>query len=151
MEYAGDAESITLMVKVNMVLADRTKASIRSIHLRCGFCLQIFVAVQILWPTTLCLTKLSMLLLYTNIFVLPSFVLAARITAIFVVGYNLATVLATLLICQPLSMSWGEVPASGGHCGDQIASYLSTGILNIVTDVIVVLLPVPYLGELPSE
>lgn len=88
-----------------------------------------------------------MLLLYTNIFVLPSFVLAAKITAVLIFGYNIATILATLLICQPLSMSWGESPASGGHCGDQIASYLSTGILNIVTDLVVVILPVPYLGE----
>lgn len=33
----------------------------------------------------------------------------------------------------------------GGHCGNFYAFWLTTGVLNIVTDLIVLLLPMPHL------
>jgi len=33
----------------------------------------------------------------------------------------------------------------GGHCGNQILSFRITGILNIVSDIVVLVLPLKYL------
>lgn len=36
----------------------------------------------------------------------------------------------------------------GGTCGDLLAYYLSTAIVNLLIDVIIVVLPLPVLGSL---
>lgn len=69
----------------------------------------------------------------------------ARITALVVIGWMIGITLSSVLICKPFPYTWGE---GTGTCGDQVSSYLATGILNIVTDVAVLLLPLPYFVRL---
>lgn len=45
-----------------------------------------------------------------------------------------------------MSDMWTPVPQ--GHCGDQVTSYTVTGSINIVTDLLVLCLPLPYLLRL---
>lgn len=65
----------------------------------------------------------------------------ARILGCVIVLWMTAITLSSVLICRPLPYTWGE---GTGSCGDQVTSYLITGVLNIVTDALVLLLPVPY-------
>ena len=87
-----------------------------------------------------------MLLLYTKVFAVPTVKYAAWGTMGLITAWAVGTVLAGLLICQPIAMNWTQVP--GGKCGDQVLSFTITGIVNLITDVAVLALPMPYLYKL---
>lgn len=73
-------------------------------------------------------------------------VIAAWSTAAVIVAWSLATILSGFLICRPFALSWDQTLE--GECGNQVLSYTITGALNLVTDVVVFLLPIPYLWTL---
>jgi len=102
---------------------------------------QIAIPVQILWGISLSLCKLSILVLYAKILPARSFRIMARVVGGVIIIWLTAITLSSVLICRPFPYTWGE---GTGSCGNQVLSYLITGILNIVTDVLVLLLPVPY-------
>lgn len=89
------------------------------------------------------MAKLSVLLLYIKVFPLPFTILAARTTAALVGMWSIASIVATLLICQPISYSWGG--SNQGHCGDQIALYKGIGVVNLLTDIACLALPMKHL------
>ncbi|KAH9886116.1 hypothetical protein F4778DRAFT_759065 [Xylariomycetidae sp. FL2044] len=108
--------------------------------------LKISVAVQIMWTMSLSLCKCSILILYCKIFDTPTFKWLCYTTGAIIACWSLSTILSALLICQPVSDLWAMVPT--GHCGDHVLSYTVTGSINIVTDVVVLILPLPYLLRL---
>lgn len=63
-----------------------------------------------------------------------------------IIAWALATTLSGFLICRPFAKNWQ--PTLPGTCGNQVLSYTITGAFNLVTDVIVMSLPIPYLGGL---
>ena len=100
-----------------------------------------------LWAIAVFLIRASVLVLYIRIFCTRSF----RITCYVVHGINFAffvsTILSTGLICRPLSYSWDKsIP--GGKCGDQKSLDLYIGIVNLLLDICVVVLPMPVLWGL---
>lgn len=58
----------------------------------------------------------------------------------------LVVILGSFLICQPLAFNWDQT--IDGHCGSSITLWVCHGVLNIVTDLIVLLLPMPYIYSL---
>ncbi|KAI3397962.1 hypothetical protein diail_10038 [Diaporthe ilicicola] len=108
--------------------------------------LQMILAQQIIWATSLALCKTSILTLYSKIFTVSYFVVAAKITAVVIFLWMLVVVLGSFLICQPLAYNWDQT--IGGHCGSSITLWVCHGVLNIVTDLIVLLLPMPYIYNL---
>ena len=58
--------------------------------------------------------------------------------------WALATVLMGFLMCKPFAFNWDQT-IPDGQCGNQVLSYQVTGALNLLTDLIVLLLPMPYL------
>ena len=99
---------------------------------------------------SLSLVKLSILLLYVQIFSVRGMILAAQATGVLIVGWALTTVLLGLFMCTPFAFNWDQSIA-GGRCGDQVLSYLVTGALNLATDVIVLVLPLSYLWGLQLQ
>lgn len=99
-----------------------------------------------MWTLSLSLCKISILLLYCRIFALPAFQWCCYVMGGLIVAWSLSTILAALLICRPVSDLWDPVPQ--GYCGNHVLSYTITGAINIVTDVVVLLLPLPYLARL---
>lgn len=65
-------------------------------------------------------------------------------TQAIVAMWALATVLVTLFLCKPIAFNW-DTTIAGGKCGNTLASWKSTGIVNIITDAMILLLPVPSL------
>ena len=51
------------------------------------------------------------------------------------------------MICHPFAYNWDKT-ILGGSCGDQITSFTVTGIIDLITDVMVLLLPVHPLYQL---
>lgn len=64
----------------------------------------------------------------------------------FVLLFGIGLILLAVLICQPLAKYWD--PLLPGTCGSNTASFLAGGIINIVTDVTIVILPMPMVWRL---
>lgn len=91
--------------------------------------------------------KLSCLLFYRRVFS-PSaktlFFIHAGIG--FVVVSYAAILLATIFECTPIQKSW--YPATAGHCFTPKILPYTSGAVNVVTDIYVLILPVPALLHL---
>lgn len=107
------------------------------------------IPIQLLWAISLSFCKISILLLYTRIFTMRFMVIVAWATAALITCFALSTILSCLLICRPLALNWD--PTLEGTCGDQLLSYTITGSFNLATDVIVLILPLPYLWKLQMK
>ncbi|KAF9880814.1 integral membrane protein [Colletotrichum karsti] len=112
--------------------------------------LQLLVVQQILWAVSLSLCKISILHLYTKLFSVRRMVLAARIMALFTVIWTAVAVLVAFFICIPLSDNW-LLDLKNRNCGNQPAADGTLGVVNLMTDIIVLLMPVSYLWSLQLE
>ncbi|KAK5661574.1 hypothetical protein OQA88_9669 [Cercophora sp. LCS_1] len=108
---------------------------------------KLLIPLQFLWALSLGFSKISILLLYSSVFAVPTVIWTARASIIFITLWAVATILTGCLICQPFEMNWNPT-IPGGHCGDQVLSFTVTGVLNLLTDVMVLVLPLPYLAKL---
>lgn len=105
------------------------------------------IPLQFLWALSLAFSKISILLLYSSVFAVPTVIWTARASIVFIALWAIATIITGCLICQPFEMNWNPT-LPGGHCGDQVLSFTITGVLNLLTDLMVLLLPIPYLVKL---
>ncbi|MCJ1456493.1 hypothetical protein MMC28_006854 [Mycoblastus sanguinarius] len=60
--------------------------------------------------------------------------------------YVTTIILEALLICRPLPYFWDK--SIKGTCGNQVITYLTAGIFNLLIDVIIIVLPMPMLWGL---
>jgi len=63
-----------------------------------------------------------------------------------VIAYGLLAVCANMFMCTPIAKFWdASIP---GHCANQQTIWFCTAAINIVSDVIIFLLPMPALKAL---
>ncbi|KAI1409470.1 hypothetical protein F5Y13DRAFT_90739 [Hypoxylon sp. FL1857] len=105
------------------------------------------IAIQVLWATSLSLCRISIIHLFTKIFVVQSFIITARLTYALIILWALAAILSAFLICQPFAFNWDKL-IDGGTCGNAMISWIVTGVLNLVSDLIILVMPMPYLLKL---
>lgn len=73
--------------------------------------------------------------------------MSSWVTIAVIVAWAVATILAGCLVCRPFAFNWDKsIP--GGSCGNQVTSFTVTGVINLVTDVVVLVLPMPSLSRL---
>src|SRR6266536_4043257 len=54
-----------------------------------------------------------------------------------------ATVISDLAACQPVTHYWQVVPDPGSQCRQGYAHLLTMGVLNIITNLVLIVFPVP--------
>jgi len=104
------------------------------------------LAFPIIWNFTICFSKLSVLLMYTNVIAVRKMVLACRIVGVFIVLWNTGGILGALLMCRPFALNWDKTLQ--GTCGDNRLFYMWLGAINVVAEAVILLLPVPFLYQL---
>ncbi|KAL2863366.1 putative integral membrane protein [Aspergillus lucknowensis] len=109
--------------------------------------LQLIIPLQFLWVLSLSCTKISILFLYLRIFPVRWLAWSSWVTISVIVAWAIATILAGCLICRPFAFNWDQT-IPGGKCGDQVTSFTITGVVNLLTDVTVLVLPMPSLYKL---
>ncbi|OLN86393.1 hypothetical protein CCHL11_06440 [Colletotrichum chlorophyti] len=112
--------------------------------------LKVLVAQQILWAISLSLCKIAILFLYARIFTTRRMVLFARVMAAFTMAWTVVTVLIAFFICRPLSDNW-SMDLKSRNCGNQPAADGTMGVLNMITDIIVLVMPISHLWRLRLE
>ncbi|GFF83700.1 hypothetical protein IFM61392_08953 [Aspergillus lentulus] len=99
-----------------------------------------------LYNLSLTFTKASILLLYLRIFAIPRFVLTSRIALGVISIYGLWCVLSAILNCIPVSAFWDSTIQ--GNCISRKFLWFFNASLNIVTDLVILIMPIPVLSRL---
>ncbi|KAG7290729.1 hypothetical protein NEMBOFW57_000732 [Staphylotrichum longicolle] len=98
-------------------------------------------AVQILYNPILALVKSSVLIFLTGLFGQKDWVRRSLLWLnVANISQMVAVFFAIVLQCTPVAFNW-DPTISGGHCVDRRVLYLSTSVFNIVTDLIILGLP----------
>lgn len=99
-----------------------------------------------IYSVAVVLPKMSILCLYLRIFVRKP----QRITCYVLMGvlitHMISTVFAATFECTPVAHLWDKTIA--GHCFDAVAFYRIASLPNIITDVIMLFLPMPMIWHL---
>lgn len=98
------------------------------------------------WPITQTAVKISILLFYSQLFVTKSFLIAAYTVMGAVCVWCFEQVLASILICRPVSFNWNF--NQKGHCGNVTANCLAGAAINVFTDLVILVLPMPIIWNL---
>lgn len=85
-----------------------------------------------------------MLCFYTKVFAVTSICLPAKITMVLVALLGTSGFLSTMLICHPFAYNW-NLSIPGGSCGSQSTVFAVFAIMNLVTDVVVLTMPISSL------
>ncbi|KAK9777710.1 putative Integral membrane protein [Seiridium cardinale] len=105
-----------------------------------------YVAAIVVYAICVVLTKLSILCLYCRIFFpVKSLFYISWGFGIFILAYNLALIFVTAFECIPLSSIWTGAP---GKCIETLPPFTTLGIINVVTDVGILALPVRHIMQL---
>ncbi|KAI1456670.1 hypothetical protein F4805DRAFT_216056 [Annulohypoxylon moriforme] len=102
------------------------------------------IAIQVLWALSLSLCRISIIHLFSKIFLVQSFIIVARATYVLIILWALAAIFSAFLICEPFAFNWDR-SIEGGTCGNAMVSWITTGVLNMVSDLILLVMPMPYL------
>ncbi|KAH8425101.1 uncharacterized protein LDX57_002850 [Aspergillus melleus] len=109
--------------------------------------MQVLFAYVLIYIFTIPLIKMSIICFYRRIFGMN----AAMWFCIFLtLGYCVACTITFLSCCRPLSYYWTQYrDSSGGKCVfDLYSFYIGNAVANVVTDVIILLVPIPLIWKL---
>ncbi|KAI4672759.1 uncharacterized protein J4E78_001261 [Alternaria triticimaculans] len=95
----------------------------------------------------LAFAKLSFLCLYLNLSPARGFRAGVHFTIFVVVGSCVGIVISLLAACKPFAKNI-DVTITEGQCLNKAALYIATGVLNIITDIMVIILPIPMVLRL---
>lgn len=99
-----------------------------------------------IYPVSILAIKLSFLSLYHRIFPLPWMQRLSILVASFVIGYTIAHILTNIFQCVPIKAAWD--PTVNAKCIDYNAQLVAIAIINVTTDVVVLILPMRPLWSL---
>lgn len=106
------------------------------------------VAAQIVYVFNLWLCRISGLAFFARLNPMPRFILYLRISFAFVTAVYVAQTLIIALQCIPLAALWG---GAEGKCLGSETVFISTSVLTIICDSLVLLLPVNIVFTLQAN
>ncbi|KAJ6031354.1 hypothetical protein N7540_002086 [Penicillium herquei] len=111
------------------------------------FTLKTILPLEALYGIVLALIKTSIMTFYLRIFgTNRSFRIQVAITMTIVWMWSASVILETFLLCRPLKYNWDT--SISGVCGNRNATYVIAGTMNLITDLMVMALPMPYIWKL---
>ncbi|RAH83873.1 hypothetical protein BO86DRAFT_308552 [Aspergillus japonicus CBS 114.51] len=104
------------------------------------------------FPFVITPAKISILVFYVRIFSTRNFKVAAYIVGAIVLGHGIGVLLAAIFQCWPIDYTWNKTTGiEGGSCFNQQAFYRYVSPPNILTDVLLLTLPLPYVWKLHTS
>lgn len=100
-----------------------------------------FYPMPIIYPLCMMFGKLSLLVFYTRLSPVLAYRLAAYFGIFFVFGSFFALTIVTAFPCKPIALAWN--PLIAGSCINRPAAYKATAILGLLSDIYLILLPIP--------
>ncbi|KAI2602352.1 hypothetical protein GGR54DRAFT_525559 [Hypoxylon sp. NC1633] len=112
--------------------------------------MQTVFARQFLYAATLGLVKISVILMFMRIVLVGRYKFAAMAAMVFSIAWVCLTVLIELLMCRPIEMSW-YIQMPGASCGDHKAAVAAVGIIDIINQLAILMLPLPVILKLEMQ
>ncbi|KAH0591762.1 hypothetical protein MHUMG1_10494 [Metarhizium humberi] len=109
------------------------------------------VAMSTWYATTEGLAKLAVCILYKRLFPQRGIHIVINTTMLVLVGASVGGGLADLFGCTPFSAHWGTAEEQAAHCIDTEALFVWGSFPNIVTDVVLLVLPMPIVWGLHAS
>lgn len=107
------------------------------------------LAFPVLWNITICFSKLSVLLMYVSVMPVPEMIMACRVVGLFIILWNTGGVLGALFLCRPIALNWDKTLQ--GSCGDNRLFYIWLGIINVIVEAVILLMPLPFIFRLQMK
>ena len=85
-----------------------------------------------------------------RIFPVRMFRILAYIVGAIVLGHGIGVLLAAIFQCSPIAYTWDRTIV-GGSCFNQEAFYRYVSPPNILTDVLILVMPLPYVWKLHTR
>ena len=108
-------------------------------------------AWPLLWNCCVLTSKLSVLAMYQTLMPIPRMTMAVRVVGTFIILYNVGGFITGLAICQPFEKNYDWAGVVKGSCGDVKTYYEWLSAINVISDVIVLLLPLPFIYNLQLQ
>jgi len=100
------------------------------------------------YHVTIMLLKLTFLLQFRRVFPLPAFQRLCDIFMMFLAAWTVAGIVGGATICLPHNMNW-DPQDRASVCEKRFWFWLGHGIVHVITDVILCIMPLPLLRTLP--
>jgi hypothetical protein len=114
--------------------------------MRFGFTFKALWASIPIYQMTLFSSKASILLQYKRVFKIRTMMLACNIMLGVVVVYGTWTFISAWLNCVPVAKFWND--SLPGYCLSREGLWFSNSAMHILTDLILIVLPMPVLKSL---
>lgn len=108
---------------------------------------QYLFAISMIYFTGVNLPKLAILVLYKRLFPNKGLHLVINVIIGAIVLYIAITFLIILLACRPIAANW-DMMIPGAHCIDKEAFFIYGSVLNMVTDLVILALPLRIVWNL---
>lgn len=109
------------------------------------------VAISTWYATTEGLAKLAVCILYKQLFPNRPVHITMNITMAVLICASIAGGLVDLFGCTPFSAHWGTAEEQAAHCIDTEALFVWGSFDNIVTDVVLLVVPIPIVWNLHAS
>lgn len=107
-----------------------------------------FYILEILdFPLTVTPAKISLLIFYARIFPVRKFQICSYVLGSFVLALGIAILFQTIFQCSPISYGWDR-SIDNGSCIHQMVFYRAVSPLNVLTGVLILVLPMPLVWRL---
>lgn len=91
--------------------------------------------------------KLSLLLFYRRLSPQQWLRWSVYAVMVFITAYSVALMFTLIFACKPLKKNW-DITVTEGECLNKAMIYLATAGLNALTDIILLILPIPMIVKL---
>ncbi|KAJ5772747.1 hypothetical protein N7457_007643 [Penicillium paradoxum] len=110
---------------------------------------KLLVVFECFYVTTIAVTKASILLMYSRIFPTREIKIACIVLGSLSVAWAIAIILVSIFQCTPIARAWDvSIP---GHCIDLKGSFIGNAVPNVVTDILMLCLPVRVVWRLHAS
>ncbi|KAI4849988.1 hypothetical protein E4T44_03011 [Aureobasidium sp. EXF-8845] len=109
-----------------------------------------WVICAIMYSVTMFFSKMSILLLYRRLFPIVNFAKQWWAVVAFTVAYSVGAIFASWFQCRPMASAWTlDIPSD--YCISTEKFYTANAALNVVSDVMILLLPIPIVWGLNTD
>lgn len=108
------------------------------------------LVIPVVYLPAVILTKLALLVMYTRIFIKRTDRIACWVVAALLIANFVGAMIAGFLMCIPLEYLWNRT-IPGGHCININAWFRWSSLMNIITDVVMLILPLPVIWKTQSS
>ncbi len=96
---------------------------------------------------SLLFVKVAFLLLFSRIFFATRSKLPIYVAMTIVIMWGIGQSITVMAICRPFAYNW-DFTIPSGKCGNRPASYITVGFFHIATDIMILIIPIPFLLKL---